>query len=124
MGQPASYYADPNQLVAPVLVHVRPHGKRNMTGDLSGTNLSYAENRDRVFTVIFSREEVMSPVRGALVVLSETEGYFVDNVELPDGLTITAEVLVAEVSELAGRVMPENAVPSVTVNSKWSAEEW
>lgn len=106
MKRPASYYVDPKEPVAPVLVHVRPHGKKNLTGDLAGTNLSYAENRDRVFSVIFFREEVAAPVRGALILLSATEGYFVDNVELPDGLTVTANVTVADVDDLAGLVLP------------------
>lgn len=110
MGQPASYYANPSLPDAPVLIRVRPHGKRNMTGDLAGTNLSYAENRDRVFTVVFSRDEVPQPPRGALVVLSATEGYFVDNLELPDGYTITAGVTVATADELLGKVVPEDLV--------------
>lgn len=106
MKRPASYYADPTLPDAPVLVYVRPHGKKNLTGDLAGTNLSYAENRDRVFTVLFFRDEVPNPPRGALIVLSATEGYFVDNVELPDGLTVTANVTVADADDLAGRTLP------------------
>ena len=110
MKRPASYYADPNLSDPPVLVHIRPHGKRGMTGDLAGTNLSYAQNNDRVFTVLFFRDEVPNPPRGALVVLSATEGYFVDNVELPDGLSVTASVTVADATDLAGRTLPGDLV--------------
>lgn len=125
MKRPASYYQDPNVASAPILVHVRPHGKRNMTGDLAGTNLSYAENRDRSFSVIFFREEVDIPKRGALIVLSATEGYFVDNVELPDGLTVTANVTVADADDLAGRILPEGAATgSVGSGGTWAQEDW
>ena len=124
MGQPASYYANPLLPGEPTLIHVRPHGKRNLTGDLSGTNLSYAENRDRVFTVIFSREEVPSPPRGALVVLSATEGYFVDNLELPDGYTITAGVIVATAEELIGKTLPANAIAPLVAPGGWTEGEW
>jgi len=81
-----------------------------MTGDLAGTNLSYAQNNDRTFTVLFFRDEVPDPARGALVVLSATEGYFVDNVELPDGLTVTANVTVADATDLVGRTLPGELV--------------
>lgn len=124
MKRPASYYANPNGPSAPLLVHVRPHGKRSLTGDLAGTNLSYAENRDRVFTVLFFREEVAIPKRGALIVLSETEGYFVDNVELPDGLTVTASVTVADADDLFGRTLPEGAVSGTGSSGLWTEEEW
>lgn len=124
MKRPASYYQDPNILSAPLLVHVRPHGKRAMTGDLAGTNLSYAENRDRVFTVLFFREEVAVPKRGALIVLSATEGYFVDNVELADGLTVTANVTVADADDLVDRILPEGAFAATGSNGLWTKEEW
>lgn len=124
MKRPASYYQDPTVDSAPILVHVRPHGKRNLTGDLAGTNLSYAENRDRVFTVLFFREEVAVPKRGALIVLSATEGYFVDNVELPDGLTVTANVTVADAEDLAGRILPSGAISDSSSGGTWTQEEW
>jgi hypothetical protein len=124
MKRPASYYQDPTIDSAPILVNVRPHGKRNQTGDLAGTNLSYAQNQDRVFTVLFFREEVAIPKRGALIVLSATEGYFVDNVELPDGLTVTASVTVADAADLAGRILPSGAISDSTNTGLWTKEEW
>lgn len=124
MQRPASYYQSPNLGGAPTLVRVRVHSKPNMTGDLAGTNLSYAENRDRAFSIVFMRDEVEIPKRGALVVLSETEGYFIDNVDLPDGITVTATVTVADATDLAGRVMPTDAVDGSTGGSFWTEEEW
>ena len=125
MKRPASYYQDPKVMgSAPQLVYVRPHSKRGMTGDLAGTNLSYAQNQDRVYTILFFREEVAIPKRGALVVLSATEGYFIDNVEPPDGLTVTASVTLADADDLAGRILPEGAVAANQGGGSWSGEEW
>lgn len=104
MGQPASYYATPES--DPVLITVRPHSKRGQIGDLPGTNLNYAETFDRKEQVVFWAEQVAAPPKGALVVLSETEGYWVDTTEPRDGQTITANVLFATAEELAGLTLP------------------
>lgn len=125
MKQPAAYYVDPDSTDDPFLIHVRPRLKENMTGDLAGTNLSYAQNHDQALKILFWREEVEHPVRGALVVFSAEEGYFVDSVELPDGLTVTAVVTKAGPDDLADRVLPNGAiVPSFPIGIPWSSEEW
>jgi hypothetical protein len=124
MKRPASYYQDPDVNSAPILVHVRPHSESGRTGDLKGTRLHYAENLDRFYRVLFFREEVEVPKRGALLVLSETEGYVIDTVELPDGLTVTANVSVATAEDLAGRILPSGAIPDSTNTGSWAKEEW
>lgn len=104
MGQPASYYVTPS--ADPVLVTVRPHSKRGQIGDLPGTNLNYAETFDRKEQVVFWAEQVPAPAKGSLVVLSATEGYWVDTTEPRDGQTITANVVFATAEELAGLTLP------------------
>lgn len=103
MGQPASYYATP--LANPVLVKVRPHTKRGVIGDLPGTNLNYAETFDRKEQVVFMADEIV-PAAGSLVVLTATEGYWINTLEPRDGLTITANVISASEEELLGLTLP------------------
>mgnify|MGYP000019248612 CR=1 FL=1 len=105
MGQPAVYYSD--VLTGdPFAITARPHGKGGRIGDLPGTNLNYAEVYDRKERVILWREQVPSPVRQGLIIFSETEGYWIDTVEPPDGQTVTVNVNRATTEELLGLVTP------------------
>ena len=106
MGRPAFYFPTPTDLDVFVETKVRPHNKRGQIGDLPGTNLNYAEAIDRAERVVLWRADVPAPVRGALVVFSETEGYWLDSVDPPDGQTITSTVLKATTTELAGVPFP------------------
>jgi hypothetical protein len=112
MGRPAAYYANPEVRATATyeVIKARPHSKTAMAGDLAGTNLSYAQTRDRAETVVFWREEVKNPTRLSLVIFSEDEAYFVHNVMPPDGQTITAEVVFAERSEIVGYQTPSGEV--------------
>lgn len=112
MGRPAILYLDP---AAPATgeITVRHHEKMAMLGDLSGTNLSYAENHDDEETVVFWCAQLepfvgimASPPRGALVVLSAVEGYYVDNTMPRYGQTVTAEVTPASEADLVGKTTP------------------
>lgn len=108
MAVPASFYASPS-VEPPVLRSVRPHSRPAMVGDLAGTNLSYVETHDRKETVVFLLSEFPDPNvigRGALVVISETEGYWIENRMPRDGLTVTAEVTMASPADLAGKTLP------------------
>lgn len=112
MGRPAHLYLD-STTADFTAITVRHHEKFTKVGDLAGTNLSYAENHDDEETVVFWCDQLVpvvgaaaSPPRGALVVLSETEGYFVDNVRPRYGQTISAEVTPASTADLAGKVAP------------------
>lgn len=114
MGQPASYYVDKDQVDPPVYVTCRPHSKHGLIGDLAGTNLSYAENPDRVETIIFWRDQIVEkvgipsgvPARNSLIVFSADEGYWTDNARPPDGDTVTVEAVRASANDLAGRTLP------------------
>lgn len=114
MGQPASFYVSVDQVDPPTYITARPHSKHGLIGDLSGTNLSYAESPDRVETIIFWRDQIVDavgimtgiPPRSALVVFSADEGYFIDNVRPPDGDTVTAEVVRADAGDLVGKTLP------------------
>lgn len=106
MGQPALYYANPVSGEY-VVTKARPHSKRGQIGDLPGTNLNYAEVIDRKEKVVLWREDVPKPTRLALIVFSATEGYWVDSVDPPDGLTISVNVVMAKESELQGLTLPD-----------------
>ena len=107
MARPAFYYGDVSAPPSSYLeVTVRLHGKRGQIGDLPGTNLNYAETVDRKESVVFWREQVSAPLRGALVVFSATEGYWVDTVDPADGPRVTASVTPATPAELVGLAAP------------------
>lgn len=98
MSRPARLFLDPTSGVA-LEITARYHAKPGLVGDLKGTNLSYAENHDDVESVVFWREELIPtlgypgiPTRGSLVLFTDVEAYWVDNVMPPDGQTIRAEV--------------------------------
>lgn len=112
MGRPAMLYLDP-AIEPPSPITVRHHEKSALVGDLKGTNLSYAENHDDEETVVFWCDQLIplvgagaSPPRGALVVFSATEGYWVDNTRPRYGQTVTAEVTPAATSDLVGKTVP------------------
>lgn len=115
MGRPANLYLTSASAEFHAIT-VRHHENTVMVGDLAGTSLSYAENHDDEETVVFWCDQLVpvvgaaaSPPRGALVVLSATEGYFVDNVKPRYGQTVTAEVTPASESDLAGKTAPTGA---------------
>lgn len=108
MGRPAFYFANPTDVSVYIETLARPHNKRGQIGDLPGTNLNYAEVVDRQERVVFWREDIPAPARGALVVFSATEAYWLDVVDPPDGQTITANVTKATAAELVGVPTPED----------------
>ena len=105
MGQPAVYYADPIA-GSPTAITARPHAKSGRIGDLPGTNLNYAEVFDRQERVILWREQVPVPVRGAIIIFSAEEAYWIDTLEQPDGQTVTANVTRATAAEVVGLALP------------------
>lgn len=107
MARPVYYFADAAQ--APDIwqcASARLHGKRGQIGDLPGTNLNYAEIIDRAEKVVFLVAELPNPVRGALVVFSPSEGYWLDAVDPVDGVTVSASVVRATATELSGLSAP------------------
>lgn len=106
MRVPASFYASSDS--TPVLVHVRVHSDEVMQGDLKGTNLNYAEREEITPKLVFDREEVTMPPRNSIIIISATEGYRVGQTEVPDGITVKAEVSRLSLPELADKTLPED----------------
>lgn len=76
----------------PVLVHVRVHTKFVALGDMKGTNFNYAERQDETPRILFMRDEVDMPVRGAYISVEPGEAYLVDHTDPIDDISITAFV--------------------------------
>ena len=106
MKVPAVYYR--TSTATPVLIHVRTHSIREKVGDQSGTSLAFAERHEVVTSVVFDRSEIDDPKRNALVIISKEEGYIVDNLLHPDGITVTAEVIYADDVDLLGKKIPSD----------------
>lgn len=101
----ALYYAPGSAVGVPC--YVRVHTKLNkQQGDLAGTNFSYAEQEEHIPAVLFWRSEI-DPDNKAVVMISADEGYRVNHVRQPDGLTITAEVAQLTRSDLLAFAAPE-----------------
>ena len=110
MARPAFYIPEsadsPDDYAA---VSARLHSKRGQIGDLPGTNLNYAEVMDRTERLVFLFSELPAPKRGALVVFSAVEGYWLDTVDPPDGITVTVTVTRASAQEMLGIPSPCDA---------------
>lgn len=111
MGRPAMYYADgygdPEDYVE---IKARYHSNVAMAGDLAGSANQYVQNQDRKEQIIFLREQVSAPRRNALVIFSDDEGYFIENAAAPDGITITADAVKADRSDLVGKYNPQGRI--------------
>ena len=86
---PALYIVEGEE---PLLVHVRVHTKFDALGDMKGTNFNYAEREDVLPRLLFMRDEVAMPVRGAIVSIEADEAYTVDHTDPADDISITAQV--------------------------------
>ncbi len=100
----------------PVPCFVRVHTKFQALGDMKGTNFNYAEYEDITPRIILWREEIPQPVRNAIVSVEAGEAYYLDNIEPPDDLTITAMVVKMDDDDpkLAMLPNPETYVPPET----------
>lgn len=98
----------------PVAVTVRYHDESKRVGDLAGTNLSYAEVMERPAQLVFWNAELdtaaVSLDRGMYVVLTATEGYFLDVIHPRDGLTTKADVTPMRTDELTGKTLPDGTI--------------
>lgn len=111
MGRPVSYYAEPDEAEPTyVVTKAREHSKRDMAGDLVGTNLSYAEVHDRNEFVRFWLADANDLKRHGLIIFNETVGYRIDTVLPDDGLTIDCEVVRAEEADLLGKSLADGTV--------------
>lgn len=111
MARPASFYDSTGTLLADPIT-ARKHDAPKVVGDLAGTNLSYAETHERPTTVVLWRSEIASITlrRGCMIIFAEDEGWYVETVLPPDGLTITVEVSEANQTALDGKTLPDGTV--------------
>jgi hypothetical protein len=72
-------------------VSVRVHTDYKPLGDLKGTSFHYSEKQEVAPRIIFWRDELDTPVRGAIVSISDEEMYNIDNTLPVDGPTVTCE---------------------------------
>lgn len=83
------------------VVNVRVHNDWSALGDVAGTSLIYAERREGTKQQIIFLAEERRPHRGDMVILSEIEGYRVDDVDPQYNLTIRTGVVSLSPAELA-----------------------
>lgn len=124
MARDASYYQADGTLVG--LFHIRVVENPVKTGDLAGTNLSYAEVQEVRIRLIFDVEELNTygiyVARNDQVVLSSVRGYLLDNVLAIDGMTVSVEATRMSASELVGKTVPASVTNAALVGTYWSEE--
>lgn len=90
----------------PVPCTVRVHGDNAMHGGLQGTNFHYAEREDFDAKLRFDVSEITSPVRGAIVTFSETEGFRIDRRQHTDGTYVYCPATILDAEDMAGLPYP------------------
>lgn len=107
MKVPAFYIVSPGaDPVVYLECTVRVHSLFRALGDIQSNQVGLAEREEMVPRLVFLVEEV-SPARGAIVMVSATEGYRIDIVQPRDGLTVTAFVIPMSPAQLLGLPYPE-----------------
>ena len=101
---PALYYGP--AAVTPTGHFVRVHEKFDAVGDLAGTNMSYAEGMESMPRVLFL-DEAFKPARGAVVVISATEGYRLEYSDPKDDISFTAPAVRLTAEELTEFETPD-----------------
>lgn len=97
-GVPANMYRGS---APPVVVYVRLHNlKDTFHGDLMGTTANYAVMQDQNPTVVCKTADY-DPENLDVLCFATGEAYRVDNVQTPDFITTTAEVLRLEAADAA-----------------------
>jgi hypothetical protein len=110
MRRQASYYKADGSLAG--LCHIRVVENPVKTGDLAGTNLSYAEVQEVRIRLILDRQELdeigVALSRNDFLVMGADRGYVIDNTLPPDGITVSAEASRMTAAELSGKTLPED----------------
>ena len=104
MKVPAFYFPPGSFVAAPCFVRV--HSMFRALGDIQSNQVGLAEREEMVPRLVFLASEIV-PARAGIITISATEGYRIDVVQPPDGLTITAFVVPLTVTQLAGLTYPE-----------------
>lgn len=101
----SAFYCPPgSESIVPCFVRV--HSMFRALGDIQSNQVGLAEREEMVPRLIFMASEII-PARAGIVTISATEGYRIDIVQPPDGLTITAFVIPLSPSQLVGLPYPE-----------------
>lgn len=96
----------------PQIVQCRTHYQFGALGDVKGTSFGYAETREQRPYLIFMLEPtpeqpiVVDPDRNALVMVSPTEGYRIDDVDPRDFITRKAYCVPLPDRQLGDRLAP------------------
>lgn len=101
----------PSPYEDPIPVNVRVHSKIDLAGSLTGPNTQYSERQETQPKLIFMRNQIDRPARNAVVSVEQGEAYRVDNIEPPDGITVTAKVTRLLVAETVGLPLPDGVAP-------------
>lgn len=113
MSREANYFADPTGDPSTYTeLKARYHQNPVLSGDLQGTNLSYATTHDKNESVVLLVADVGVPPRNSIAVFSAAEGYVVTSSKPPDGITVTCEVYRAPPQDLVGLTAPDGTVIS------------
>lgn len=83
-----------------VPVEIRLHTQFNTGGDLTGFNA--VQMHDISPRIIFMRDQVEKPARGAIVSVESGEAWQIADALEPDGITITAMAAPVPVAQTAG----------------------
>lgn len=106
MQRPAFCYFKSHDYQMAVPVVVRTHNNWGALGDVAGTSIIYAEHRDTVKQELIFLAEERVPGNGDIVMLTETEGYMVDDVDPVYNITVRAGVIT-----LPGNQLPRFPAP-------------
>lgn len=93
MQRPAFCYFKAQDYHRALPVDVRVHNNWGALGDVAGTSIIYAERRDTIKQEIIFLREQRVPENGDVVMLTPTEGYYVDDVDPVYNLTVRAGVI-------------------------------
>lgn len=110
----AYYYAPGSDW--PQIVQCRTHYEFGALGDVKGTSFGYAEVREKQPYLIFMLEPtadqpvIIDPDRNAVVMVSPTEGYQIDNLDSRDFITRKAYCITLNERQLGEHLAPPAVV--------------
>lgn len=99
----AFYYPPGSSTPSPCFVRV--HSMFRALGDIQSNQVGLAEREEMVPRLVFLASEI-TPARAGIITISATEGYRIDVVQPPDGLTVTAFVVPLTVTQMTGLSYP------------------
>ena len=113
MSLPAFYYPGGDRSRDPYPMNIRRHTEFGEQGDVKGTSFAYAEREAEIPQLIFDNEELKAngmsrPKNKSIVMFAEDEGYRIDSVLPPYGMTTKVRVSRLPTEEAAEYDFPED----------------